>query len=1217
MKIFYKTFTLLSGTVVYTESKLHRKQAADKRYIPPPSGGACRGENKAMKKLTKICDGNEAAAYVAYAFSEVAAIYPITPSSPMAEHADEWSAKGKKNIFGQPVRLVEMQSEAGACGACHGALEAGTLATSFTASQGLMLMIPTLHRIAGERLPMVLHVASRTVGTHAFSIFGDHSDVMNCRQTGFALLSSGSVQQAADLAAVAHLSAIRAHIPFLHFFDGFRPSHEIQKIDVMDYDEYAKLVDYDALAAFRANALNPEDPRMRSLVDNPDIYFQLREANNTAYDELPGIVEDYMAQISRLTGREYHLFNYYGAPDAERVIVAMGSVSGCAQEVVDYLTAKGEKVGFLQVHLFRPFSRKHLLAALPKTVRKIAVLDRVKEMGSIGEPLYEDVCAAFINEKTRPEIYAGRYGLSSKDTTPAQLKAVFDNLLLDEPKNHFTIGIVDDVTHLSLPVGAPLLTEPEGTISCKFWGLGSDGTVGANKNSIKIIGDTTDMYCQAYFEYDTKKSFGITKSHLRFGKKPISSTYYVSNADFIACHNQTYLTKYDIIHELKPHGSFLLNCEWVESELEQHVPGEILKYIADNDIHFYIIDANRQSQAIGLGNRSNMVLQAAFFKLANIIPVEDAVAHMKAAVKKTYGLKGEKIVNMNLQAVDAGINALVEVKVKPEWTNLTGKALQPADANLPDVIRNILVPINAQKGDDLPVSAFRGMEDGTMPLGTSQYEKRGIATHLPVWDAAECLQCNMCSFVCPHAVIRPFLLSEDEVKAAPAGMTFADAKGANLKDYKYTMGVSTLDCTSCGSCVSSCPKSGKALKMVPAHEVHQVPAQWTYLTRLPEKAESGDKFTLKGSQFRQPLLEFNGACAGCGETPYAKLLTQLFGDKMYLANATGCTQAWGAAMPCVPYCKNAQGKGVAWSNSLFENNAEFSYGMCLAVRQLRDAATNYVRELDALTKDETVKAAIAGYFAVYDDLDASTPATEKLVAALESAKLTAEEQTIAQEILKRKKDLAKKTMWMYGGDGWAYDIGYGGLDHVFAMGEDVNVLLVDTEVYSNTGGQSSKATPVGAVAQFQASGKKTKKKDLGMLLMNYDNVYVAQCAMGANPGQLIKALKEAEAHKGPSIVICYAPCINHGIKRGMSGVQQEMKDAVASGYWNLYRYSPETKTFTLDSKEPTMPLYDFMKGEVRYASLELSFPDNAKVLFAEAEEAAQEKYESYRRKAEK
>ena len=1170
-----------------------------------------------MSKIMKICDGNEAAAYVAYAFSEVAAIYPITPSSPMAEHADAWSANGKKNIFGQPVRLVEMQSEAGACGACHGALEAGALATSFTASQGLMLMIPTLHRISGERLPGVLHVASRTVGTHAFSIFGDHSDVMNCRQTGFALLSSGSVQESADLAAVAHLSAIKARIPFLHFFDGFRTSHEIQKIDVLSYDEYAKLVDRNALAAFRANALNPEDPRMRSLVDNPDIYFQLRESNNTAYAELPDIVEDYMAQISKLTGREYHLFNYYGAPDAERVIVAMGSVGGCAQEVVNHLNAKGEKVGFLQVHLFRPFSRKHLMAAMPKTVKKIAVLDRVKEIGSIGEPLYEDICAAYINESDRPAIYAGRYGLSSKDTTPAQIKAVFDNLLLDEPKNHFTIGIVDDVTHLSLPVGAPLLTEPEGTISCKFWGLGSDGTVGANKNSIKIIGETTDMYCQAYFEYDTKKSFGITKSHLRFGKHPISSTYYVSNADFIACHNQTYLTKYDIIHELKPHGSFLLNCEWEEDELEQHVPGEILKYIADNDIKFYIIDANKESQALGLGNRSNMVLQAAFFKLANVIPVEDAVEHMKAAVKKTYGLKGEKVVNMNVAAVDAGINALVEVKVKPEWTNLTGKALKPADENLPYVIKNILVPINAQKGDDLPVSAFKGMEDGTMPLGTSRYEKRGIATHLPVWDAAECLQCNMCSFVCPHAVIRPFLLDEGEIKAAPVDMTLVDAKGPGLAGLQYTMGVSTLDCTSCGSCVASCPKSGKALKMVPTHEVSLDQTGWNFLTTVKEKTSRVDKFTLKGSQFKQPLVEFNGACAGCGETPYIKLLTQMFGDKMYLANATGCTQAWGAAMPCVPYCKNAEGKGVAWSNSLFENNAEFSYGMCLAVKQLRECVTGYVKELDALTKDADIKAAIAKWLETYEDLDASTPATEALVALLENGKFSAEEQAIVDEILKRKKDMSKKTMWMYGGDGWAYDIGYGGLDHVFAMGEDVNVLLVDTEVYSNTGGQSSKATPIGAVAQFQASGKKTKKKDLGMLMMTYDNVYVAQCSMGANPNQLIKAIKEAEAHKGPSIVICYAPCINHGIKKGMNNVQQEMKDAVNSGYWNLYRYSPETKTFTLDSKEPTMPLYDFMKGEVRYASLELSFPENAKVLFAEAEEAAKEKYDAYKRRAEK
>ena len=1165
-----------------------------------------------MSKVLKICDGNEAAAYVAYAFSEVAAIYPITPSSPMAEHADEWSAKGRKNIFGQTVRLVEMQSEAGACGACHGALEAGTLATSFTASQGLMLMIPTMHRISGERLPGVLHVASRTVGTHAFSIFGDHSDVMNCRQTGFAMLCSGSVQETADLAGVAHLSAIRSRIPFLHFFDGFRTSHEIQKIDALEYDDFAKLVDYEALAKFRANALNPEDPRMRSLVDNPDIYFQLRESNNTDYANLPDVVESYMGEISKLTGREYHLFNYYGAPDAERVIVAMGSVSGCVQEVVNALNAKGEKVGFLQVHLFRPFSVKHLLAAMPKTVKKIAVLDRVKEAGSIGEPLYEDICAAYINDANRPMIYAGRFGLSSKDTTPAQIKAVFDNLSAAEPRNHFTIGINDDVTHLSLPVGPAMNTEPEGTISCKFWGLGSDGTVGANKNSIKIIGETTDMYCQAYFEYDTKKSFGITKSHLRFGKKPISSTYYVSHADFIACHNQTYLTKYDIISELKPHGSFLLNCEWKEEELEAKMPGEILKYIAENDIKFYIIDANKESQALGLGNRSNMVLQAAFFKLAKVIPVEDAVEHMKAAVKKTYALKGEKVVNMNIAAVDAGINALVEVKVKPEWKNLTGAALKPVDENLPYVIKNILVPINAQKGDDLPVSAFKGMEDGTMPLGTSRYEKRGIATHLPVWDASECLQCNMCSLVCPHAVIRPFLLDEKEAANAPKDMTIVDAKG--IAGTKYTMGVSTLDCTSCGSCVATCPKAGKALKMVPAAQVSLDQTDWNYLTAVTEKKV--DKFTIKGSQFRQPLVEFNGACAGCGETPYIKLLTQLFGDKMYLANATGCTQAWGAAMPCVPYCKNAEGKGVAWSNSLFENNAEFSYGMCLAVKQLRDAASSYVKELDAKTSDAAIKAAIAKYFETFDDLEASTPATAELVALLEGGKFSAEEKKIVDEILARKKDLSKKTMWMYGGDGWAYDIGYGGLDHVFAMGEDVNVLLVDTEVYSNTGGQSSKATPVGAVAQFQAAGKKTKKKDLGLLMMSYDDVYVAQCCMGSNPNQLIKAIREAEAHKGPSIVICYAPCINHGIKAGMYNVQQEMKDAVASGYWNLYRYDPDTKHLTLDSKEPTKPLYDFMKGEVRYASLEISFPDNAKKLFAEAEENAKAKYEYYKRRSE-
>ena len=1166
-------------------------------------------------KIVKICDGNEAAVHAAYAFSEVASIFPITPSSPMAEKADEWSANGRKNIFGQPLRIVEMQSEAGASGACHGALEAGVLATSFTASQGLMLMIPTMHRMSGQRLPGVLQVAARTVGTHAFSIFGDHSDVMNCRQTGFAMLCSGSVQETADLAGIAHLAAIKARIPFLHFFDGFRTSHEIQKVELLEYDEFAKLVDYDALAAFRANALNPEDPRQRSLVDNGDVYFQIRESSNADYDRLPDIVEDYMKQISALTGREYHLFNYYGAPDADRVIVAMGSVAGCAQEVVDYLNQRGEKVGFLQVHLFRPFSAAYLKKAMPKTAKRVAVLDRVKESGSIGEPLYEDICTAYINDKDRPEIYAGRFGLSSKDTTPAQIKAVFDNLLLDEPKDHFTVGIEDDVTFTSLPVGDPIITEPEGTIACKFWGLGSDGTVGANKNSIKIIGEETDMYCQAYFEYDTKKSFGITKSHLRFGKKPISSEYYVTKADFIACHNQSYLRKYDIISELKPGGSFLLNTEWTEDELEQHVPGEILSYIAKNDIDFYIIDANKQSQALGLGNRSNMVLQAAFFKLAKIIPIEDAVAHMKAAVKKTYALKGDKIVQMNQAAVDAGISALTKVKVKDSWKDLSDPALAPVDPSLPHVIKDILVPVNAQKGDSLPVSVFKGMEDGTMPLGTSRYEKRGIATALPVWDKDKCLQCNMCSFVCPHAVIRPFLLTEEEAANAPEGLSMTDAKGKEFAGYKYAIGVSTLDCTSCGSCVACCPKSGEALKLVPAHDVSLDQTNWEYLFNLPIK-DGYNKYNLKGSQFRQPLVEFSGACAGCGETPYVKLLTQLYGDKMYLANATGCTQAWGAAMPCVPYCKDHNGKGPAWSNSLFENNAEFSYGMCLAVKQLREAASMYVKQLLEATDDAAIHAAAGKWYETWDDLDASTPASEALASAIESASLSGEAARLAGEVLKRKNDLAKKTMWMYGGDGWAYDIGYGGLDHVFAMGEDVNVLLVDTEVYSNTGGQSSKATPVGAVAQFQAAGKKTRKKDLGMLMMTYGNIYVAQCCMGADPAQFIKAVKEAEEHKGPSIVICYAPCINHGIKQGMANVQKEMKDAVAAGYWNLYRYIPETKQFILDSKEPSKPLYEFLKGEVRYASLEISFPENAKTLFAEAEEGAKAKYEEYKKMAE-
>jgi len=1167
------------------------------------------------QKIVRICDGNEAAAYAAYAFSEVASIFPITPSSPMAEKTDEWSAKGRKNIFGQPVRVVEMQSEAGASGACHGALEAGVLATSFTASQGLMLMIPTMHRISGQRFPGVLHVAARTVGTHAFSIFGDHSDVMNCRQTGFAMLCSGSVQETADLAGIAHLSAIRAQIPFLHFFDGFRTSHEIQKVELIDYGVFGELLDREALSSFRARALNPETPVQRSLVDNGDVYFQIRESSNAAYDALPDVVEDYMKRITELTGREYRLFNYYGDPDAERVIVAMGSVAGTAREVVSYLNGHGEKVGFLQVHLFRPFSAKHLLRELPKSVKRIAVLDRVKESGSIGEPLYEDICATFINDPARPEIYAGRFGLSSKDTTPAQIRAVFDNLAQGKPKDHFTVGIEDDVTFTSLPVGEPILTEPEGTVSCKFWGLGSDGTVGANKNSIKIIGEHTDLYCQAYFEYDTKKSFGITKSHLRFGKSPIRSEYYVTQADFVACHNQSYLRRYDMISELKQGGTFLLNTEWTEEELETHVPGEVLAAIAKNGIAFYIIDANRESQALGLGNRSNMVLQAAFFRLANIIPLDDAVRYMKDAVAETYGNRGEAVVRMNRAAVDAGVRAVKRVTVKESWKELTEPAIAPADPSLPPVIRDILMPINAQKGDTLPVSSFRGMEDGTMPLGTARFEKRGIATHLPVWDSEKCLQCNICSFVCPHAVIRPFLLTEEETKNAPEGLETAPAKGKDFAGYRFAMGVSTLDCTSCGSCAQSCPKSGEALRMVPAREVSLDQTNWEYLFGLPIK-DGYDKYTLKGSQFRQPLVEFSGACAGCGETPYVKLLTQLYGDKMYLANATGCTQAWGAAMPSVPYCRDQKGRGPAWSNSLFENNAEFSYGMCLAVSQLRDAASMYVKKLLDVTENEAIRAAAAKWYETWDDLDASGAASEALLRAIDGASLTPEENAIADEIRKRRTNLAKKTLWMYGGDGWAYDIGYGGLDHVFAMGEDVNVLLVDTEVYSNTGGQSSKATPVGAVAQFQSSGKKTRKKDLGMLLMTYGNVYVAQCSMGADPAQFIRAVKEAEEHKGPSIVICYAPCINHGIKQGMNNVQKEMKDAVQAGYWILYRYDPETGVFHLDSKEPTKPLYDFLKGEVRYASLELSFPENAKRLFREAEEGAREKYASYRKMAE-
>ena len=1164
------------------------------------------------KETIMVADGNEAAAYVAYAFSEVAAIYPITPSSPMAEKTDEWSANGRKNLFTQPVTLVEMQSEAGAIGAVHGALEAGSLATSFTSSQGLMLMIPTMNRISGTRQPAVLHVASRTVGTHAMSIFGDHSDVMNCRQTGFAMLSTGSVQEVMDLAGVAHLSAIKSRIPFIHFFDGFRTSHEIQKIRAIPYEEFGKMLDWGAVRRFRESALNPYHPSLRNTVQNPDVYFQFREANNRFYDGLPDIVEDYMQQINAVTGEDYHLFNYYGAPDAERVIVAMGSVSGTARETVAYLNGLGEKVGYLQVHLFNPFSKEHFRAALPKTVKKIAVLDRCKEMGAAGDPLYLAVCAAYANRQDAPYICGGRYGLSSKDTTPAQIKAVFDHLLDEEPFSSFTVGIEDDVTHRSLPVGDSLPLVHKKMVSCKFWGLGSDGTVGANKNSIKIIGNNTDMYTQAYFEYDTKKSFGITRSHLRFGEEPILSSYLVKEADFVACHNQSFLDKYDIVSELKPGGTFLLNCRWTPEELEKELPAAVKRGLAEKHAKFYIIDANSIARELGLGDHASMVLQSAFFRLADIIPIEEAVTYMKKAAEKSFGKKGEKVVQMNLAAIDQGVNHVVAVPIPESWKD-AADAPKAENADEPDFIRNILRPCNAQQGDKLPVSTFIGYEDGTMPLGTTAYEKRGIATRLPVWDSTACIQCNRCSFVCPHAVIRPYLLDAQEVEKAPEGFVTVPAKGA--KEYRFSLQISDMDCTGCGSCVASCPMSGKALRMEPVTGELSLTPAWEYgLTITDKKAFKAE--TVKGSQFRQPLCEFSGACAGCGETPYAKLLTQLYGDRMYWANATGCSQAWGAAMPSIPYTVSKEGRGPAWSNSLFENNAEFCLGMYLSVKQQRNKTRAWIEELRGLVPE--LEATIAEWLDTFSDVNASMPASEKLAAALKAAQLTGRADELKTLILRHPEHLAKQPVWMYGGDGWAYDIGFGGLDHVIAMGEDINVFVVDTEVYSNTGGQSSKATPLGAVAQFQAAGKKTGKKDLGKMMMAYGNCYVASVAMGADPNQLLKAITEAEAYPGPSLIIAYAPCINHGIKAGMDQVQAEMKRAVDAGYWPLYRYNPANKEhpFTLDSKAPTMGYQEFLEGEVRYASLHKTFPENAKELFAQAEQEAKARYESYEKMAE-
>ena len=1165
-----------------------------------------------MPKNYVTMDGNEAAAHMAYPFTEIAAIYPITPSSPMAGLTDAWSAKGRKNVFGQTVTLTEMQSEAGAITAVHGALQTGSLATTYTSSQGLMLMVPVLYRIAGERLPAVLHVASRTVGTHAMSIFGDHSDVMACRQTGFAMLSSGSVQEVADLAPVAHLSAIEGRIPFMHFFDGFRTSHEINKIELPDMDAVGALINQDALKEFRDGSLNPEHPTLRNTVQNGDVYFQVREAHNTFYDALPDIVEKYLGEINKITGRDYHVFNYYGDADATDVVIAMGSASGVIRDAVDALRKEGKKVGFLQVHLYRPFSAKYFLSTLPASVKRIAVLDRCKAMGAAGEPLFEDVCSVLMNSDRDIKVIGGRYGLSSKDTDPAQILAVFENLASDAPKNSFTIGINDDVTHLSLDV-KPFSDSKPGVIRCKFWGLGGDGTVGANHNTVRIINDNTDKFAQAYFEYDAKKSFGVTKSHLRFSDEPITSSYYVKAADFVACHNQSYITQYDIVDEIVEGGTFLLNCSWTGEELEAHIPAKVRRQIAEKNINFYVVDANKIAQELGLGSHTNTVLQASFFALMQVIPTEEALDMIKTATRKTYFAKGDDVVAKNVAAIDAGATQIVKVDVPASWKNAEDVCEAAATADVPAVVTGILEPINKQKGDDLPVSAFKGYEDGRIDLGLTAYEKRGIALKVPVWDSSKCIQCNKCALVCPHAVIRPYLLNDEEKANAPEGFETVPAMGAAAKGLHFSMQVSTYDCTGCGSCVACCPAKEKAISMEPVTLKEEQKTLWNYGLEISDKGDLFNPYTIKGSQFRQPLIEFSAACAGCGETPYAKLLTQLFGDRVYWANATGCSQAWGSPMPGIPYTTNKRGFGPAWTNSLFENNAELALGMFLSVKQQRLAQKTLV----ASYLEETGSEAAKNWLEAFDDFDKSREATDALVAELEVRDLALREPTekdiLADKILARRDQLSKKCFWMFGGDGWAYDIGFGGLDHVVASGEDINVFVVDTEIYSNTGGQSSKATPLGAVAQFASSGKKSKKKDLGAIFQTYGNVYVAQVAMGADPNQLIKAVHEAEMHKGPSVIIAYTPCAAHGIKAGMANVQDEMKRAVDAGYWLLYRYNPnEEKPMKLDSKEPSLDYEEFLEGETRYAALKRTFPEHAEALFKAAKEDSGVRYNKYK-----
>ena len=1160
----------------------------------------------------KTMDGNHAAAHASYAFSDVAAIYPITPSSVMAEATDEWATQGRKNIFGHEVQVTEMQSEAGAAGAVHGSLAAGALTTTYTASQGLLLMIPNLYKIAGEQLPGVINVSARALASHALSIFGDHSDVMACRQTGCAMLCESSVQEVMDLTPVAHLSAIKGKVPFINFFDGFRTSHEIQKIETWDYEDLKDMADMDAIAEFRKHALNPNHPCQRGSAQNPDIFFQAREACNPYYDALPAVVQSYMDKVNEKIGTDYKLFNYYGAADAEHVIVAMGSVNDTIEETIDYLMAAGKKVGVVKVRLYRPFCAQALIDAIPESVKQITVLDRTKEPGALGEPLYLDVVAALKDTKFKDvPVFSGRYGLGSKDTTPAQIVAVYNNT----EKEKFTVGIVDDVTNLSLETGEAIVTTPEGTTNCKFWGLGADGTVGANKNSIKIIGDNTDMYAQAYFDYDSKKSGGVTMSHLRFGKKPIKSTYLIHKADFVACHNPSYVNKYNMVQELVDGGTFLLNCPWDMEGLEKHLPGQVKAFIANHNIKFYTIDGVKIGIETGMGpTRINTILQSAFFKLTGIIPEDKAIELMKAAAKATYGRKGDDVVQKNWAAIDAGAKQVHEVEVPESWKTAEDEGLFMAHAeggrqDVIDFVNNIQSKVNAQEGNTLPVSAFTAYVDGTTPSGSSAYEKRGIAVNIPVWQPENCIQCNRCAYVCPHAAIRPVALTEEEAANAPEGMNVLPMTG--MKEYKFAMTVSAYDCTGCGSCANVCPgkKGAKALAMENMEANAGEQKYFDYSVSLPVKEDVIAKFketTVKGSQFKQPLLEFSGACAGCGETPYAKLITQLFGDRMYIANATGCSSIWGNSSPSTPYTVNAKGQGPAWSNSLFEDNAEFGYGMLLAQKAIRDGLKEKVEALVASTDKEDVKAAGQEWLDTFSVGATNGAATDKLVAALEACGCEA-----AKEILEQKDFLSKKSQWIFGGDGWAYDIGFGGVDHVLASGRDINVMVFDTEVYSNTGGQSSKATPTGAIAQFAAGGKEVKKKDMASIAMSYGYVYVAQISMGADFNQTVKALAEAEAYPGPSLIIAYAPCINHGIKKGMSKAQTEEELAVKCGYWHNFRFNPAAENkFTLDSKAPDMDNYqDFLDGEVRYNSLKRQNPEKAARLFAKNESEAKERYD--------